>query len=171
MTGTPSPKIRYCFDSSVFVDLWYEYYPPQRHRHVWDRLEELIAEGSVVAPMEVYQELAKTSIPDEPLFLWVKERKNRLFLKLSRDHLLALREVLKKYPNAVTDAHDPPYADPILVAVALAEGLVVVTSEKLTEEMRRHKNPPKPKLPFICENMGVRHLRLMRDLRKELDWP
>jgi hypothetical protein len=49
----------FCVDSSGWLDGWTRNYPPDVFRTLWDRIEELVDAGEIIASEEVYVELAK----------------------------------------------------------------------------------------------------------------
>jgi len=49
----------YVVDTNALIDLWRRRYPPDVFPTLWQRIEELISSGELVAPQEVLSELQK----------------------------------------------------------------------------------------------------------------
>ena len=71
------PEKRYCFDTSVLIDLKY-YYPSKYVSNEYnffpslcEKLEQLINEGIIISHIEVYNEL---SDGNDELFKWCKKK-------------------------------------------------------------------------------------------------
>jgi predicted nucleic acid-binding protein len=47
----------YCIDTSVWIDAWRDYYPPDVFGSLWERMDHLVRAGKVIAPVEVLLEL------------------------------------------------------------------------------------------------------------------
>ena len=61
----------YCIDTSALIAAWQERYPPENFPRLWERFDELIHDGRLVAPVEVHREIAKRS---DELHNWLKAR-------------------------------------------------------------------------------------------------
>ena len=130
----------FCVDSSGWLDGWTRNYPPDVFRTLWDRIEELVDAGEIIASEEVYVELAKK---DDDLHDWIQARKSML---VPPDEAIQQRiaEILGKYPRLVDTLKGRSQADPFVIATAMERDAVVVTGELMgTAE--------KPRIPFICQ--------------------
>jgi hypothetical protein len=135
----------YCIDTSALVAAWQERYPPENFPRLWERLDELIENGRLVAPVEVRHEIAKRS---DELNGWLKARP-RMFRELEEEIQIAAAEVLRTHPRLVGERKLRTSADPFVVALARVESLQVVTEEKFTNSMNR------PNIPDVCLALGM----------------
>lgn len=55
----PNGKAKYSIDSSSLIHAWRRAYPPEHFKTFWQRLEELVNSGVIVASIEVLNELKK----------------------------------------------------------------------------------------------------------------
>jgi hypothetical protein len=148
--------LSYCIDTSGLLDGWERWYPPEIFPSLWKRLTELIKDGKLVAPEDVFLELKKK---DDELTKWAKGQKG-LFQPLDIPTQEALREVMGGFERLVNTQKDRSTADPVVIALAKARGLAVVTGEKATG------NPNRPKIPDVCESLNVRCLSLTTLIRE-----
>lgn len=72
----------YCFDTSSLLHAWRRAYPPKRFPGLWAAFDSLIAEGRMVASIEVFNGLVKK---DDDACAWAKERKEALFRDIDDD--------------------------------------------------------------------------------------
>jgi hypothetical protein len=135
----------YSFDTSAIINGRRDIFIPETFGPVWEAIERMIAHGQVRAVDEVKRELAKKS--DEAT-RWAK-RCTGLFVPLTREVQLSTKAVLAKHPRLLGTGGGPRNgADPFVIALALAsEGTVV------TQETPRNIN--KPRIPDVCEDMGI----------------
>lgn len=61
----------YSIDTSALMDGWLRYYPPEVFERLWERMDELIDEGRLLAVDEVLREIEQK---DDSLLAWAKER-------------------------------------------------------------------------------------------------
>ena len=145
-------------DTSALIDLKY-LYPQDIFPTLWRELENKVKSGTVIAPKEVFNEIAKR---DDELSRWTRRHKE-MFKDLNDEQLGMVRKILAKHPGLVDIGKETPDADPFVVALAKAEGDIVVTSEK-------PRNPGgRPKIPDVCEDCGIRWMPLI-EFFKEMGW-
>jgi hypothetical protein len=149
--------IPYCIDTSALMHAWIRVYPPDVLPPLWDRLDGLIADGHLIAPMDVYVELERKE--GDLLFEWCKDRPH-MFREIDAFQS-QISYVMRKYPRLVDTVKGKSGADPMVIALALAHNpkLTVITEE-------RGGSGTRPKMPYVCSQEGVRHidfLQLIRD--------
>jgi hypothetical protein len=89
---------------------------------------------------------------------WVRSLK-QLVIKETSPVQRRAGEILSEYNNLLHGAtHDA--ADPWLIAYAEAAGWVVVTEEKMSQ------NVAKPKIPNICSDLGIECIDTVAMLRR-----
>ena len=147
----------YCIDTSAILDGWVRYYPRDVFPTLWDKLEDMIAGGRLIAPDEVLKELSKN---DDDLHAWARLQ-DGLFCPLEDDIQIATAEILGAFPKLVNNERNRSIADPFVIAVAKVRGLSVVTGEK------RKGNPARPKIPDVCDAYGIKSLTLLELMKSE----
>ncbi len=75
--------MKYCIDTSAWMDGWVRDYPQDVFPSLWTKLDEHVEDGAIVSSEEVYIEIAKK---EDDLHDWIKDRKKMLipidFLKM-----------------------------------------------------------------------------------------
>lgn len=97
----------------------------------------------------------------DELHAWLKARKADVFLELDDAVQTASANVLARFPRLVADKKLNTSADPFVIALALVQGVPVVTEEKLTG------NDNKPHIPDACVAFGVECKNLLDLIRSE----
>jgi hypothetical protein len=131
---------------------------------LWLFLEELIAAGRLIAPNEVLRELEKG---DDEIHKWALTQKSA-FIDLTPELGAILSEILKDIPElAKAIALKPgPYADPLLVALALLRvrsgttNCTVVTQERVG-------GSGSVRIPNLCSRYGITSVALLDMVRLE----
>jgi hypothetical protein len=95
MTGGPMDI--YCIDTSSVIAAWQERYPIENFPVFWRKMDELIANGSLVSPIEVLNEIQKRS---DDLHAWLKQR-GQMFRELEDAIQIEAANVLAKFPRLV----------------------------------------------------------------------
>jgi len=119
-------------------------------------LEDLVSKGTLIATEEVFRELEKQ---DDDVYRWVKGQPDMI---ISLDDLIQIEVnlIMEHYPRLVDKQRNRSQADPIVIALArLVDGIVVSG-----ERRRSLKNP---KVPDICEDMRIPHIRFIDVLMRE----
>lgn len=117
----------------------------------------MITTGNIRCIDEVLNELAKR---EDAVHGWAKSQPD-LFLPLASDVQRAAREVLQAHPKLVGTGGGRNSADPFVIALARAHGGVVVTEET------QSGNINKPRIPDVCNAMGVPWLNLVRFVQQQ----
>lgn len=145
----------YCIDTSVFIDAGERYYPSDIVPGFWKNLDALIQAGRLKGPEMLIEELERK---DDEWRHWVYARKEAMIVPMDSGQLAAVRDVVAVYAAAGIDANRIT-GDPFFIALALAQGLTLVTSEK----PRRGG----AKIPKICTALGVPSINLLDLMRRE----
>lgn len=147
----------YCIDTSSLIDLWRRAYPRDVFAGLWKNIENLVAQGRLIAPREVKRELAKR---DDALLKWANSHRH-MFKSLDAQQAALVKQIQGKFPKLVDPNKETPDADPFVVALAISRGFLVVSSEIPA-------NPgADPKIPDVCKVYKVVHLDLLEFFRKE----
>ena len=145
----------YCIDTTVFIDAGERYYPPDIVPGFWKNLDTLIVAGRMKAPEMLIEELERK---DDDWRQWVYQRKETLIVPMDLPQMEAVQKVVAVYVAEGIDANRIT-GDPFFIALALANGLTVVTNEK----PRRGG----AKIPKICTTLGVQSIGLLELMRRE----
>jgi hypothetical protein len=130
------------FDSSGFINAWWIHYPPATFPSVWQLISDAMADGRIVAPRAVYQELR---IQDDAVLAWAKVRKDQFAPPSQRVQLLA-GLIRARLPNpGVRDV-----ADPFVIAEAETRGFTVVTYEGTNTLTGARSRRWADRMPGIC---------------------
>jgi hypothetical protein len=78
----------YCIDTSSLIELKIKY-PREVFPTLWEKMEELIQNGQIIAPIEVKKEIEKG---DDELKKWVRGKKrNRMFIKPDENQVMKVK--------------------------------------------------------------------------------
>lgn len=138
-------SLTYCIDTSALIAAWQERYPPENFPRLWERFDELIEKGRLVAPVEVHRETAKRS---DELHGWLKARPG-MFRELDEKIQIEAANVLQAHPRLVGERKLRTSADPFVIALARVETLQIVTEEKFTNSANR------PNIPDVCKALNM----------------
>lgn len=147
---------KYVFDSNIFIGLQ-QRQPRDVYPSVWNKIDELMEDGTIISSMEVYEEL---SLGDDALSVWAKNRKE-CFLPSEISLQERVREILAADRGLVEGGKKKNCADPFVIALAQEKDCVVVT-----EEARSNNPSVVPKIPDICEKYGVKHINFVGFVRE-----
>jgi|SRR5687767_11210776 len=136
--------MRYCVDTSGWLDGWQRNYPPDVFPTLWRRVEIVIESGDIFSSEEVYVELQKK---DDEIHDWMKARKEML-VPLTESIQTLASELLSEFP------------DPFVIATAIDKNATVVTGEPITG------NLSKPRIPDVCNVRGVRCINFLQMIRE-----
>lgn len=149
--------MRWCFDTSALVEPWVRHYPPDLFPRVWEALEQLARDGIIRAPVDVRLELERQS---DALCEWAR-RLDGFFEEADRPAMEIYAGVVNQYVGFLKVNSTKSGADPVVVAVAAARRVPVVTYETMA------KQDAAPKIPNVCGSLGIRCVSLVDVLRSE----
>lgn len=143
--------MKYSIDTSAILDGWVRYYPPDIFPPVWNKIDELIDNGTLIATEEVLYELEKK---DDAIFQWAKDREH-MFVPIDKEIQIALQSILPEHKKLIDQRKNRSNADPWIIALAIVEQCAVLTGEKPTNSANR------PHIPDVCKAMGVRWINIL----------
>jgi hypothetical protein len=149
--------VRYSVDTSAILDAWIRYYPPDVFPGVWDRLDDLIKDGSLRATEEVLIELERKH---DEVYAWARERE-KLFIAIDDRIQDVVSDILMSHERLLDTRAGRSAGDPFVIALAEIERCIVVTGERATNSMIR------PHIPDVCIARGVRSMTVIELLRAE----
>ncbi|MFZ3136544.1 MAG: PIN domain-containing protein [Thermodesulfovibrionales bacterium] len=150
----------YVVDTNVFIQLGF-YYPSQ-FPTIWDRIDKLARNGTILSVREVKNELelgnASTYIAE-----WVKANRN-IFRTPNEEELSIVKDILSdhRFRGLIRRASilkGLPVADPFIIAAAKVHNGMVVTQENY--------KPDAARIPTVCEVLKVRCINLEQFLKRE----
>ena len=147
----------YSFDTSSLLNGRRDLLPPSTFPTLWANLEAMITAGAIRCVDLVRDELA---VREDEVHQWAMAQDN-LFLPLTADVQTAVREVLHEHQRIIGIGSGRSGADPFVIALARARDGVVVTEETLS------RNLTKPKIPDVCDAMGIRRLTLLQFVQEQ----
>ncbi len=145
----------YSLDTSGLVEAWVRVYAPDVFPSVWDRIDQLLVDGKLLAADEVLADLEKKQ---DELLKWAKARPH-LFISLDQPIQAAATAILGSFPSLVNLNTGHGASDPFVIALAQVRGLTVVTAES--------SKPTRPKIPDVCKSMKVPCIGLLDLFRAE----
>ncbi len=149
----------YSIDTSAIIEGWTRDFPPDVFPYVWAKIEWLIDNGVLLASEEVLVELERKH---DKVHEWACKRKH-MFVSTDEKIQEVVKDVLRDHRKLVDTRTNRSGADPFVIALALVENLSVVTSEKLSN------SPVRPRIPDVCEALGIRWLNMV-ELFREQGW-
>lgn len=147
----------YCIDTSSLIAAWQERYPIENFPAFWVKVDALISEVRLVAPIDVLHEIAKRS---DELHTWLKERRS-MFRELEDVVQVEASNILGQFPRLVGERKVRTSADPFVIALARVEGLQLVTDEKPTGSLAR------PNIPDVCAELRMTGMGLLQLIQTE----
>ena len=150
-------------DSNVFIEGKKGPYGFDLAPRFWTLIDELIEDGRISCPIQVYQELLDGQ---DEITNWAKERKNTaLFatpnIPVQEEFRTVCSYVIQRYPDNGPRRRFLRRADPWVIAHAIAQGGIVVTLES-----RDPPNSQKVKIPNVCDNFPVECINTYDMLRQ-----
>jgi Domain of unknown function (DUF4411) len=149
----------YCIDTSSLISAWQERYPIENFPPFWIKMDALIKDKRLTAPIEVLNETKKRS---DELHGWLKARPS-MFRELDDAIQIEAAQVLGQFPRLVGERKLRTSADPFVIALARVEGLELVTDEKPTGSATR------PNIPDVCTALKMTTMSVL-DLIKAERW-
>lgn len=121
-------------------------------------MENSIREGVLIAPEIVLDELKRK---EDDLYKWAMNQK-KLFIPLLVEIQLIHIDIINTYPKLIDSSKNRSMCDPWVISLAKHNECKVVTEESRGNEKR-------PKIPDVCDSLGIKCLRIA-DLIEELNW-
>ena len=148
----------YSADTSALIDGLERYYPVDHFPGLWERVDDLINDGRLIISEEVWEE-AQTK--DAVVKAWCVPRKAAIVVPTDATVVEEVQRVLADHQRLVMNFKGRNRADPFVIAVASVRNAVVVTGEGSdgTEN--------KPKIPFVCQRLGIECVKFVDVIRLE----
>lgn len=142
----------YSCDTSSLVAAWCERYPIENFPGFWDRLDELIDRGDLIASREVLREVKRR---DDALHKWCSKRAG-MFVEVDEPCQDHVTDIMAKYPRFVDTRTGKNSGDPFVIALACQHKprLTVITEENGGSAAR-------PAIPYVCTTEGIAYENLL----------
>ena len=146
-------RIIYCIDTSSLANIQ-RIYRISKLEGIWEFLDELVKDGRLVAPREVFEEL-KAGQGDE-IFEWAKSNSS-IFRQLTTEQWLVAQEIANdlKFKGFIDLEKETPVADPFVIALAVEEQKQPrLIREKwiIVADEIHSKRGKKVKIPDVCKD-------------------
>jgi Domain of unknown function (DUF4411) len=154
MIGFFTPK--YIFDTGPIIEL--KSYYSDVFISLWENLENLLKAGEIQSCTEVYRELQRRD--DEARA--IADRYKHIFKKPEIEELKYVTEILRNHKELIKTKNilgGYPVADPFIIAQAICNRSILVTSESY--------KPNSHNIPNICKEYKVECLKLKDFFLKE----
>jgi hypothetical protein len=126
--------MEYSIDTSVMLEAWRRYYPPDIFPKWWGLFEEAIDNG-IVRSSEIIL-LNDLSKKDDDVYAWAKNHK-KLFIQIDDKIQIEVSRILSSYPRLVENKKGRSASDPFVIALAKLNNAIVVTCEKTYKQNRQ----------------------------------
>lgn len=147
---------KYAIDTCSFTALS-RIYPTDVFPAVWEKIDQLIQDGTICSSEEVYLEI---DAQDDSLSEWVRMRRH-IFLAIDTQIQHKVKQILSSHPTLLDLKKNKSGADPFLIAVAMTHKCSVVTEEKPSG------GPHKSKIPDVCKDYNIECIPVLEMMRRE----
>ena len=151
--------MKYSIDTSAFLHAFVRNYPPDIFPSLWNHIECAIENEIICATEEVFVELEKK---DDDAFRWAANHRS-MFIDIDEVIQEEVIRILDTFPRLVDTRKHRSSADPFVIALASILRCTVVTEEQQTG------NSIKPKIPDVCNKLGIRCIKTL-DMIREQRW-
>jgi hypothetical protein len=154
----------YIIDTSSLVEL-NKHNPMDVYQSVWKQIEQLIKNGRLLAPKEVFHEIGRI---DDQLKEWSKTQ-DKLFIEPTQKQITLVKDILQKYPSLI-DIDRQYDADPWVIALTVElatstqKTLMTIKRIVVTEEKIRGN---RVRIPFVCNDFNIESLDIIGMFREE----
>lgn len=150
----------YVFDTSSIRSLQHFY--PSVFKTIWDGLDILVQQKTLISTREVWNELERQNISDDVL-AWAKYNKH-IFTTPASAELQFVAQILqiKHFQSLIGEQQrlkGTPVADPFIIACAKINGGTVVTEEQI--------KPHAAKIPNVCQHFNVPCIDLEKFMQQQ----
>lgn len=146
----------YSIDTSSLIQGWNVLYPIDVFPGVWLALERLISSGKLVASELVLDELRKKS---DGVTAWANAHTD-MFVEMDKVQNDEAKRIITGFPRLIDERPGRNQADPFVIALAKHRGITCVTEEN-------HGSDKQVRIPYVCDKLSVRCIRLVELLRDE----
>lgn len=150
----------YSIDTNILIESWQRLYPIDIFPGVWRNFAELIDKNKIIASEEVRTDLKKKA-PDA-VSEWAQQHQ-KMFVPIDTEIQKVVSQILAQYKELLKNTRGRSASDPFVIALAKIRDVKVVTLEHLSGSTK------KPKIPDVCEGIGIEWINLI-GLFREQGW-
>jgi hypothetical protein len=147
----------YSIDTSSILTGWRRTYPPDVFPPLWEKLDDLIKKGDLIATEEVLHELERK---DDEVYDWALGRRD-MFIEIDDEIQVVVQQILRDHKKLLDTRKGRSGADSFVIALAKIRGCDVVTNEHPTN------SPDRPHIPDVCRSLGIRTVTLLELIREQ----
>lgn len=149
----------YSVDTSALIDGLERFYPEETFPALWKEIDGLVSAERFLISEEVWQE---ARAKDAAAKTWCDGHKDDgLVVPTDAAIVREVQGILSAFPNLVKQGKNRNRADAFVIAVARLRPAIVVTGEG------PNGNERLPKIPYICEQLGIKSIRFLELIRLE----
>jgi hypothetical protein len=150
--------VKYSVDTSSLISGFRDRFPYEIVPSFWTRdVPGLVGSGDLRATEEVREELR---VQDDELLAFVADLEG-FFVAIDEPIQVAVLEVLERFPRLLHAGRSG--ADPFVIALAMVNDRCSV----VCEETRTGPESTVPRIPNVCDELGLRCMRLLELVREE----
>lgn len=147
---------RYSIDTSALLEAYVRRYPPDIAPKLWEEwLPDLVRNGHLLAAYDVLEDLA---LRDDGIHKWAKSHEE-MFVEIDAFEP-ELKEIMGDYPRLVDTKRNKSGSDPMVIALAYANELSVISHEN-------GGSAKSPNIPYVCDQLDVRHIDFLHLIREQ----
>lgn len=134
------------------------YYPQEAFPALWTNVDSLIKDGRFFLSEEVWEE---AQARDAVVKAWCHSRLDPLVVPTTATIAQEVQTILAEHERLTMNMKGRNRADPFVIAVAKLSQAVVVTGEG------SDGTDVRPKIPYVCQRLGIECVRLIDLIRLE----
>lgn len=144
-------------DTSALVDMK-KWYPMDAFTDLWDKIERMVKNGEIKAPMEVFREIKKK---DDVLKKWCQAHKE-MFVDENLEIIKNFERVKEKYDSNYWEANiqNDLWADPWVIACALSLEITVDDGIKYATIITSENTQKPNRIPVIARKFGIKSMNV-----------
>lgn len=149
----------YCIDTSSLILARMQRYPYPAFRTLRENVEDLVRQERLIAPEDVFRELRHH---EDEVTVWATAHRHMFvpFEPRMADGLNRLAAAFPQLSSSIRAKGAASDTDQLVVCLAHARGCLLVSEEGTG-------SPNKPKVPELCEHLGVIRIRFLDIVLRE----
>jgi hypothetical protein len=161
----------YIVDTSSFIAIEPEKYPPDIYVGMWKDLENLIKERRMISHIQVLEELKEYEGKKHEILKWAETHKG-IFVPITPQQIQLVREIVNTNNfKALIDTTKPTGdTDVFIIALAMEKTsqttLIPLSTKKIVVcEEQLHGN--RIRIPFVCKHFNIECVNIFEMFRRE----
>jgi len=159
----------YVIDTSSFIKIEPENYPPDIFNTMWENLEKLIKNKGIVSHIKVLEELEEYEGKKYEILNWAKNH-NDIFESITSQQLKLATEIVNTNNFNALMKSTKPTGDTDVFIIALArenpsQRRILNTKKIVVSEEKLQGN--KINIPFVCKHFNIECINIFEMFRRE----